>query len=218
MFKEFEEYIIEYEKELLNTYREAAKAKKDWQNEYRAKPEEICHMPFYDKKWTSYFAYNVNKDCKEVELNNGKYIAVVDYREIDGKKYPEIVAVLGVEGDKYYHLNGRAEQEIAVRNHLDGWNQFLKDRNVLESDVKYVEYRDDAWIIERAHKDAEKHRKWIENKVKKVIEEVAEIEKLPGDGWVLKGTNGRKVHMWFAQAGGYNIQRLHTRCYVKEMR
>ena len=103
-------------------------------------------------------------------------------------------------------------------NNLNEWKMFLDDHNINEADVKYVYGRDDAWMIERAHKDAEQHRKWIENKVEKMLGKVEEVAKVHGDGWYLHGSNGKVGHMWFVAAGGYNIQRLHTRCLIKEVK
>lgn len=221
MFKEFEEYIAEYEKSTLEAYRNAAKARRDWANDYKNKSKDLFHMPFYTQNWVQHNLAMVHEDAKIIELKlwDKNYVAILDKRVLDGKEYPEVVAIQEVKEDgKYRWVDSRTEEKIIDINNLNGWKMFLADRGVNEADVKYVYGRDDAWMVERAHKDAEQHRKWIENKVEKMLGKVEEVAKVPGDGWYLHGSNGKVGHMWFVEAGGYNIQRLHYRCLLKEVR
>lgn len=222
MFKEFEEYLAKYEEGLRNDYLNAAKAKKDWAMEYHNKPLDITKASFWDsKKYSSYCCYTVTENAKEeiVNLNGRKFFVIIDYRTLDGNLYEEVVGATEEREEdgqlKYLYVYGRTAKMIEAL--YDGWHKFLSDREVLEADVNLTYGRDEQWIVERAHKDMLAHKKWIENKIEKMLVKVDKVDKVT-DGWYLTGTNGKVAHMWFVPAGGYNIQRFHYRCLVKEVK
>lgn len=223
MFKEFEMYLADYEDSLRNAYLNASKARKDWANAYNNKNIDITTTSFYDRrKYSSICCAKVTRRAREdvLILNGSKYYVVVDYREIDDNLYAEIVNTIIKEEEKdgvihYVYVCGRTAKMIEAN--YDGYHKFLLDRQVLEQDVNLTYGRDEKWIIERAHKDMLSHKKWIENKVEKMLGKVKKVKKVEGDGWYLHGSNGKLGHMWFVVAGGYNIQRFHWRCLLKEV-
>lgn len=223
MFKEFEQYLADYEDSLRNAYLNASKAHKDWANAYHNKDIDITTTSFYDRRKYGSICYaKVTKYAREdvLILNGSKYYVVVDYREIDGTLYEEVVNIV-MEEEKdgaihYLYICGRTARMIEAK--YDGYHKFLFDREVLEQDVKLTMGRTDEWIVERAHKDMLAHKKWIESKVEKMLGKVEEVAKVSGDGWYLHGSNGKVGHMWFVEAGGYAVQRFHYRCLLKEVK
>ena len=79
-------------------------------------------------------------------------------------------------------------------------------------------YRDYAWskdIEERVIKLVDKHFNSLQVKVEKKIGTIIKITSLGGDDYRFEGTEGNcKIEVILA--GGYNIQRLHTRWIVKK--
>lgn len=79
-------------------------------------------------------------------------------------------------------------------------------------------YRDYAWskdLEERARKLVDKHFNTLQAKVEKKIGTIIKITSLGGDDYRFEGTEGNcKVEVILA--GGYNIQRLHTRWIIKK--
>ena len=67
-------------------------------------------------------------------------------------------------------------------------------------------------------KRIDNHRKAIEAKVAKICgDHIVEVCD-EWDGVYVKGENNRIAHLWAIRAGGYNIQCLHTRVLVKEVK
>ena len=222
MFKEFEQYLADYEDSLRNAYLNASRARKDWTNAYHNKDIDITKTNFYDRqKYGSLCCAKVTKYAREdvLILNGSKYYVVVDYRELDGNRYEEVVAIVREEEKDgaihYFYICGKTTRMIETK--YDGYHKFLFDREVLEQDVNLTMGRTAEWIVERAHKDMLAHKKWIESKIEKMLEKVDTVKKV-SDGWYLHGTNGKIGHMWFVSAGGYNIQRFHWRCLLKEVK
>lgn len=78
----------------------------------------------------------------------------------------------------------------------------------------YAMYGRDSNFEERCKKIVDDHFKELQTKVQKKIGRIIKIEDLGGDDYAFEGENGKCVVevIW---AGGYNIQRLHTRWIVK---
>lgn len=61
-------------------------------------------------------------------------------------------------------------------------------------------------------------KKMIEAKVRKICgDEITNVDDTNGDIYA-KGSNGRTAYIYAIWAGGYHIQKLHTRILVKEVR
>lgn len=86
------------------------------------------------------------------------------------------------------------------------------------SDVAYNVERDDAWIIKTATKETQERREAIEAAVKKICGDEIVSGTDTNDGILVKGSNGKVAHVWAIHAGGYNIQCLHIRVLVKEVK
>ena len=78
-------------------------------------------------------------------------------------------------------------------------------------------YSNYAWskdFEDRCRKEIDKHFKKLQNKVEAKIGDIIKIKHLGEDNYEFEGTKGNcKVEVIFA--GGYNIQRLHTRWIIK---
>ena len=215
MFKAFEDYIEEYrgvrEQELL----EARQARIDWLTTARTmdKPVRLTSLvpQEYKSSFNCYCMWDVSDKAYFVDAE--KYVAVIDVYVLDGKEYKVVQAV----NTKDSKSCDRWRMKDRVVEELDEHKKFLMDRHISKSDYAQTEGRSEEWCKERAVKDAAAHRKSIEQKVQKLIGEVVDILE-DYDGWYLNGSNGKRCHMWFIHAGGYNIQRLHIRCLVKEVR
>ena len=215
MFKAFEDYIDEYRQVRENQLLAAKKAREDWLQTARTQekfqrltnivPEE------YRRSFNCYCLWDVSSKAQFVDAED--YVAVIDFYTIDGIDYKVVLAVdtKGTRGCDRWRMKDKVVEQI------DEQKKFLTDRKISKTDYIQVEGRSVEWCKERAVKDAAAHRKSIEQKVHKMIGDVVEIlEDL--DGWYLNGSNGKRCHMWFIYAGGYNIQCLHVRCLVKEVK
>lgn len=85
------------------------------------------------------------------------------------------------------------------------------------SNKLYMEY---AWntdrLKEKAIKLIDKHFITLQNKVEKKIGKIIKIKHIYGDDYLFQGEEANcKVEV--ITAGGYNIQRLHTRWIVKDI-
>lgn len=227
MFQILEDYIADYEKNLLSDYLNAKRAYNEWASAKKTQMTTLVfNSPIYEDLWRYHSRHNVSERAKHIitEFTEGSapvtVHSIIDIITIDSNDYEVVVGnvvlsnhLMGGREERYY--TGRVEEAYSTYN---GYKKFLADRHVYEQDVELVKFRSDEWIEKRAKSDAEKHRKWIEDKIRKMLDEVDTIEELPDDGWLVKGTNGKTAHMWFVAAGGYNIQRLHTRCLIKEVK
>lgn len=72
-------------------------------------------------------------------------------------------------------------------------------------------------FIELAKKEIDSHFKQLQNKVEKVIGKIEEIKPYGNNGYnyIFKGTES-SCTIEVILAGGYNIQRLHTRWIIKK--
>lgn len=125
---------------------------------------------------------------------------VTEYREKNGKE-PE------VENGKYVDEElHKAAQEKRKAN----------DRyfNIKNSNAFFRDYGYNSKFEEMAKKMIDKHFEELQAKVEKKIGRIIKIESFGGDDYAFNGEKGDCVVevIW---AGGYNIQRLHTRWIVK---
>lgn len=213
-FKAFMEYIDEYRQVRENQLLAAKKAREDWMQTARSqvKSQRLINIvpEEYRRGFGCYSLWYVSNKAKFIETDD--YVAVVDFYTIDGNDYRVVLAVDTKNNNRdRWKMKDRAVEELS--QHL----KFFSDRKISKSDYAQVEGRSVEWCKERAVKDASAHRKSIEQKVQKMIGDVVEISE-DLDGWYLNGSNGKRCHMWFIYAGGYNIQCLHTRCLVKEVK
>lgn len=213
-FKAFMEYLDEYRQAREDQLLRAMKAREDWTHTARSqeKAERLINIvpEEYRRGFNCYCLWDVSSKAQFVDAE--EYVAVVDFYTIDGVDYRVVLAADAKNNNRdRWRMKDKAVEELSQHN------KFLQDRKVSKSDYAQVEGRSVQWCMGRAIKDAEQHRKSIEQKVEKIVGEVTEIME-DFDGWYLNGSNGKRCHMWFVSAGGYNIQCLHMRCLVKEVK
>ncbi len=214
MFKAFEDYIEEYRQVRENQLLAAMKAREDWLNAARSqeKAQRLLNIvpEEYRRGFGCYSLWDVSGKAQFIDAED--YVAVVDFYTIDGIDYRVVLAVDTKNNNRdRWRMKDRVVEELS--QHL----KFFSDRKISKSDYSQVQGRSIEWCKERAVKDAAAHRRSIEQRVQKMIGDVVEIQE-DFDGWYLNGSNGKRCHMWFVDAGGYNIQCLHTRCLVKEVK
>lgn len=215
MFQAFDDYIDKYRQLREGQLLDAKKARQDWLTAVRSqvKIQRLVNIvpEAYKRTFGCYSCWDVSARAHVVETD--AYVAVLDIYTLDGNDYEDVLAV--EVKDPRCHNRWRMKDEIVAE--LSQFGKFLSDRHVSKTDYNITDGRTDEWCKERARKDAASHRKSIEQKVHRIIGDVVEILE-DCDGWYLNGSNGKRCHMWFIYAGGYNIQCLHVRCLVKEVK
>ena len=109
------------------------------------------------------------------------------------------------------------EYELFVKFKKENSYFYTSQEKVMYSYYKYKGEEDKALqdIEARFKKDIDKHFDTLQAKVEKKIGKILEISHLGGDDYRFKGELGEcKVEVILA--GGYNIQRLHTRWIIKK--
>lgn len=129
---------------------------------------------------------------------------IIDQIEIDGKLYEDYVT-----GGDYYRMQQK----------YNGLEKLLSDNQCSMSDYTWLlTIRTETEIHNKAHKDMLNQKKAIESKVRKICgETIVEVDDSKGEIYA-KGSNGRVAHIWAINAGGWNIQCLHIRVLVKEVK
>ena len=229
LFKALEDYLIDYENRLYSDYMRAKKAKSDWLSARREQQtieiwEAMRNGMLTPDMWRMWMNGCISPNAKEIteEINTfsfkGTAYILTDIIVVDGAEYTTVEAIrIKCDSENGYRVYNSAENSIEKKYDME--HIFYRNREVYEQDIELVWGRSDEWIKERAHKDTEKHRKWIEAKVQKMLGEVTDVwEERADSSWYFKGTNGKTAHMWFIPAGGYNIQRAHVRCIIKEVK
>lgn len=133
------------------------------------------------------------------------------------KQVKTFTSLIIIDGEVYEDYLYSTGSYIKAKETYDGLADYLRTREHSLSDANLIDRRDEAWIIKRAEKENENLRKALIAKVEKIcgpeIVEVTDAIEL-----YLKGSNGRTAKLWAISAGGYNIQCLHTRVLVKEVK
>lgn len=146
--------------------------------------------------------------------------------EIFDKKVTMIYDIITVEGEEYKdHIHSYGSWEArstrrynSIKECYNGLRYLLIKHGLLYSEVEWVKSHDVIQIRARAHKEMLNQKKAIEEKVKKICgEQLTNVEEIGGEIFV-KGSNGKLAHIWSIYAGGYNIQCLHVRVLVKEVK
>lgn len=125
-----------------------------------------------------------------------------------------------------------------IEREIENYNKFLKEKKTIKQEIadkyyngdiiktlnspQYWEYYNNNKYyflvqsrngIETIKKDIEKHYETLQNKVQKKIGQIKEIKKLGGYDYRFIGELG-ECGVEVILAGGYNIQRLHTRWII----
>lgn len=134
-------------------------------------------------------------------LKEAKKSMVKDYIDENGKQ-PELV-------DGKYTDPDLSKISKDVRNAESNYTSYRYSANRF-----FAEYGFSADFEERCKKEIDRHFKELQNKVEKKIGKIIKIQSLGGDDYAFEGEKDKCVVevIW---AGGYNIQRLHTRWIVK---
>lgn len=227
MFKALDIWMEEFEEELYNDYMRAHDALNDWKSARRATVKDIDTWKIRDSLKGDYRGYcclYVTSRYREevITLNGIQWTFLIDKLTIDEKDYEIVVACGKAKGEENTNKNW-SEVRSVERKFEDahssefGWNLFLQHRKVYPADIKLVEGKDELWIRARAHKDMIRHKEALEAKIAKICGRIDSVNEESGE-YYIKGTNGRIAHIWRIIAGGWNIQRAHSRCLVKEVK
>lgn len=138
---------------------------------------------------------------------------IVESIEIDGVMYDNLVFEDAPYKAKFYEIY---KDEIIQYN---GFAKLLGKHGCIKSDLDWLSIgRSDKEISEKAHKEMLYQKKAIEERVEKICgKELTHVDETSGEIYA-KGSNGRTAHLWAITAGGYNIQCLHIRVLVKEVK
>lgn len=228
-FKAIEEYISDYEEKLFSDYMRAKQAKLDWNNAKHTQAtmqmwEAVKNGLFSNKLWgMSMFsgcaltpnARQISEPVDTISVIGTAYL-ILDTYIIGGKKYDTVVCARILDNAGNFHS---LSLNSSIVSKYDQFNTFICDRNVYLADIDIATKLNESALRTKAHKEAEAHRKWLEKKINSVLGEIAEIKANDtGAEWFLTDINGKKAHLWFIEAGGYNIQRAHIRCLIKEVK
>lgn len=203
-------------KELMNKYKTARKSQRTLDVNYSSynrdrEPVIIPEMNQYccatiTPNWKRVIEPKIitERTPEGIKYKTVETTVIVEYIDMDGVLYPEYVT-----GGDYWKM----------REKYNGYEQYLKANGCSMSDEQWLSIgRTEEDIKAKAHKDMLNQKKTIEQKVKKICgETLTNIDDTKGEIYV-KGSNGRVAHIWAIQAGGYNIQCLHIRVLVKEIK
>lgn len=229
MFKALDIWMAELEEEFYDDYMRAYNASQDWANAKRARYEakQIDVWDIRESLQGNYRGYCcmyvTNKYREEVVEHDGvKWAFLIDTIVVGDNEYEIVMAHGKVKGQEDVRVSWTVERYIEEKfkeehSHDKGWGLFLQHRRAYIADVKLVEGRDEPWIRTRAHKDMIRHKEALEAKIMKICDQIDSVMDEFGE-YYIKGTNGKVAHVWRVMAGGYNIQRLHTRCLCKEVK
>lgn len=154
----------------------------------------------------------------EVRTENIRYF---DYKERTWKdgKVNHLDAIIMVDGKEYKHT--RMTSTPSYQDKLikyDAKKQYVKDKGHNPNDIELLEGRDEDWIRKYCTKQKDLKRKYIIDKVTKICG--SSVEEVSGEevsDLYVRG-NGRTAHIYAITAGGWNIQKLHIRILVKEIK
>lgn len=144
---------------------------------------------------------NLEKLNKELEEAKQHLRDAVDEYIKDNDKSPEV--------EKGRYVDTKLNGVLKEKNTAEYKYTNYKNKNSLFSEYGYS-----SRFEEEAKKIIDNHYKLLQSKVEKKIGRIIKIKSLGGDDYSFEGEKGSCVIevIW---AGGYNIQRLHTRWIVK---
>lgn len=171
----------------------------DYVDEWKEK-ELVRTIEDFNEFMIQYEDY-LEENSRIVELHNNKnYYAKtqgLDIEQInkDYKEHYEKFNKFKKTNSYYYDLQYKAMY------------RYYKSRGEEDKTLKDIETR--------IRKDIDKHFNTLQTKVENKIGTIIKIQHLGGDDYRFEGTEGNcKVEVILA--GGYNIQRLHTRWIIKK--
>lgn len=227
MFKALDIWMAELEEEYYDAYMKAHSALKDWKTSKRAMVRDIEVWDIRDQLKSNYQGYcslYVSDRFKETVFTSRgiEWAALIDVVTIGGAEYNIVIAIAKTKGQEDTPVSWSIESAVekGYKEQLSrnsGWEKFLYDRKVYSADIKLVEGRDEPWIRTRAHKDMIQHKEALEAKITKICDKIDSVDEDLGEYYV-KGTNGKVARVWRIIAGGWNIQRAHTRVLCKEVK
>ena len=227
MFKALDTWMAELEEEFYEDYMRAHNALEDWKNARRALVKDVDVWDIRDSLKGNYRGYcclSVTKRYREeVVIRDGvEFVFLIDTVTIDGNDYEIVIAHGKAKGQEDVRVSWSVERHVEDtfkenHSHDFGWGLFLQHRRAYVADTKLVEGRDEAWIRARAHKDMIRHKEALEAKIMKICDQIDSVMDEFGE-YYIKGTNGKVAHVWRINAGGWNIQRAHTRVLCKEVK
>lgn len=224
MFEKLEKWLESYEKEmvadLLGLKEAVAYARPIIFQQTRNGSEKVFEA-FPDKdKFRGYGWWDLPAKWEYREETSG-FHKVVDgkyvFVECVNRYIDAIVTIDGVEfKDTPIYEMGHYSIEPKKRNALES---YVASMGHNPNDIALIDGRDEEWIRKYCAKQKELKRKYIEDKVRKICgDELEEVAGREVSDLYVRGTNGKTAHIWAITAGGYNIQRLHTRILVKEVK
>ena len=130
-------------------------------------------------------------------------------------------AIINIDGKDYLETRMEKVDYRSLRKDIrySAVNQYVMDRGHNVGDIDLIFGRDEEWIRKYCAKQKEAKRKYIMDKVKKICgNEIEEVSGKEINDLYVKGNNDKIAHIWAITAGGWNIQRLHIRILVKEIK
>lgn len=178
----------------------------------RAANESEDYKKYIKEKYKNYHVIPEMKTCCGLKTTK----KITKHEEFEGVVINEFIEIDGVEYENYLYSTGNRSYYQAKEKY-NGLGEYLSSKGHTITDGNLIEDRADDWIIKRVEKEVENLRKSLIAKVNKICgEEIIEVTE--ACELYLKGSNGRTAKLWAISAGGYNIQKLHTRVLCKEVK
>lgn len=227
MFKKLEEWMIKYEQDRFSQLLLTQELMQEWKQEkISQKCLDVNYSSYHKDKEPVNIPEMRNYCCATISPKWERIIenaVVKDYTSDGGielvtKEVPVIVDNIQVRG-VYYKDYITGGDYSTMRKKYNGLESLLKAYDCSLMDKQWLEGRRTKDDIEaKAHKEMLHQKRMIEQKVKKICGDII-IEVDDSDGSIyVKGSNNRTAHIYAIEAGGYNIQRLHIRVLVKEIK
>lgn len=172
-------------------------------------------------------------------FEESEYVKQWKQQELEGylkalERWKQNVALLKEEEEKalvdfnkakqdYYDKNGKYPEVEKGRFTDPEIQQAYQRRKAAEDKSFQYRYNENRFFAEygysdefeeRCMKEIDRHFNELQAKVEKKIGRIIKIESFGGDDYAFEGENGNCI-VEVVWAGGYNIQRLHTRWIVK---
>lgn len=135
------------------------------------------------------------------------------FSHYETRNYKDVLNIYTIRGKEFKIPQFRHREES------EAWAKVIINLGHTKSDWNWFDNkRTDEDINKLANKLMLQQKKAIEQKVEKICgKEITHIDETTGEIFV-KGSNERTAHIWAINAGGYNIQCLHIRVLVKEIK